>query len=265
MSHDLFSSVFEKASSYEANEPPEVLGEDEPTAIVETADGDDSDDEPEKPAEKISSVTVMNLFRNPDAHPIVLDLALLRKYGPEWLGWELETLEVRIPQDFHTPTISDLNMEKVQACKALHLVDTFWLQWEVFAPCTVALNGLYADFKVMQVPTVEQCMVAVDIANRIREDVPWSLEVKRYLGVVHRFDDILCVQPPLEFVEIDVEGLPLDCARVAALWPLARRMGRPPESGTIEAEQLRRMLAAREYLEASRAQLRAQLSVIRHV
>ena len=38
--------------------------------------------------------TTINLFQHPDAHPFVLDLALLRKYGPEWMQWEPDTLEL---------------------------------------------------------------------------------------------------------------------------------------------------------------------------
>src|SRR5690606_38232738 len=257
---ELFDSIFEKASA------APVEDDLEPTIVVETVDGEEAEVQTELKIEKSSSVNGINLFRNPEAHPQALDLALLRKYGLDWLGWELETLEFRIPQDFKTPTVSDLNIEKVQACKAMHLVDSFWLQWEVFQPCVIALNGLLADFEVMQIPTVAQCLVAVDIANRIRQDVPWSLEVKRYLGVVHRYNDILCVQPPLDFVEIDVEGLPLDCNKVAELWPLARKLGKPPPgAGFIEAEQIRRMLEARAYLEESREKLRSQLMVLQHV
>ena len=47
-------------------------------------------------------VTASNIWRHPDAHPIVLDLLLLRAYGPDWLLWEAETLQHLVPQDFKT-------------------------------------------------------------------------------------------------------------------------------------------------------------------
>jgi hypothetical protein len=221
------------------------------------------EDAPE--SERGTRLSSSSLFRMPEAHPLVLDLVLLKKYGPEWLGWELETLELRIREDFRSPSVSDLNIEKLQACKTLHLVDTFWLQWEVFLACTVALSGSFFDHEVMQIPSVAECAIAVDIARRIREDVPWSEEVKRYLGVVHRHDDILCTQPPLEFVEIDTEGLPLDCAKVKELWPEARWSGEPPRADSIEAEQVRRMLEVYEALEQSRTRFRQQMFVIHRV
>lgn len=264
MSHeDLFDRVLENAQR-----GPEGLVEDEPTEVVETSQGDD-DPNPTVRTEvekaKLSSVSVANLFRSPDIHPLVLDLALLSKYGPEWLGWELETLVAHVVADFRTPTISDVNIEKLQACKTLHLVDDFWLRWEVFNPCCAALNGSFADFVSMQVPDVAECMVAVDIANRIRDDVSWSDEVKTFLAVVHRHEGVLCPQPPLDFVSVDVKGLPVDCAEVRERWPTVRATRRAPAGGSIEDEQLRRLLAAWAYLEVTRGRLRSQLQVLQHV
>lgn len=265
MSLDLFEQVLEKASAYEVSEPPATMGKDEPTVVVETVEHEARDTQ-SAPKEKVSSITVVNLFRNPDAHPLVLDLALLRKYGPEWLGWELETLQQRIQKDFNTPTVSDLNLEKVQACKTLHLVDTYWLQWEVFSPCTKALNGVFADFRTLVPPTVGECMIAVDIANRIRQDVPWSEEVETYIGIVHRHDDILLTQPPLDFARIDMPfEVSVDLKKVAVSWPEVRRSGKAPGGSTMEDEQLRRMLSVREALESSRTELHNQLPVVRYV
>lgn len=248
---------------------PHHLDEDEPTAVVETTQGDEGENATVQVAfdsiTKLSNVSVANVFRNPDAHPVVLDLMLLRKFNIDWLGWELETVVHRIQEEFKTPTVADINIEKLQACKALHLVDDFWLKWEVFLHCCAPFNGAFADFQRMQVPHVAECMVAVDIANRIRDDVQWSVEVKNYLAVVHRHDGILCPQPPLEFVHVDVEGLPIDCEEVTARWPEVRASGRAPTGDSVEDEQLRRLLGSWAYLESVRLRLRQQLEILKHV
>lgn len=217
-------------------------------------------------AEKVASgaVTLSNMWRHPDAHPIVLSVALLQKYGSDWLLWEPETLRSIVPGDFGTQSLSDINLTKVQAMRTLHLVDTFWLQWEVFGWCTVSLNGVFPDFGTMQVPTVAQCMVAVDIANRVREDVSWSDELRGYLSAVHLHDDVLCPQSPLDFVKVDTEGFPVDIKKVEERWPSVRTSGRAPTEETIEAEQLRRMLIVHDYLEESRARLERQLRLLSH-
>lgn len=241
-----------------------ALAEDDPTVVVETIQADEpipmaQVKERESSVTKVSST---NLFRNVEAHPLALDLLLLKRYGIEWLGWEHETLMSRIQQDFHTPTVADVNLEKLQACRAVHLVDDFWQRWEVFLPCCSAFNGTFADFQSMQVPDVAECMVATDVANRIRNDVPWSSEMQGYLSVVHRHGGQLCPIPPLESIVVDTEGLPIDCQDVRARWPSVRASGRAPGGDTPEDEQLRRMLGSWLYLESMRKRLTDQLKVL---
>jgi len=206
--------------------------------------------------------TTINLFQHPEAHPIALDMALLRKYGPEWMQWEPETLEMRILSDFRTRSLSDLNMDKLQALITLHARDEFWRNWEVFLPCSMALNGIPPDFDVMQAMNVPQAMISVDIANRIRRDVQWSLEIKTFLSVVHLHDGMFCPIPPLNFVEVDAEEYPVECEEVRSRWDQVRSSRTSPEVETPEDEQLRRMLEAWTILEESRAQLRAQLPLL---
>lgn len=245
----------------DAVEPSALSLEDErTTAKEETTEGDEDRAQTEK--REPPKLTFINLFQHPDAHPYVLDMALLKKYGPEWMEWEPETLELRVTQDFNTASLSDLNRSKLNAMITLHYTDTFWLDWDVFLPCTMSLNGFFPDFEVMQIPTVSQCAVAVDIARRVREDVPWSDELRAYLDVVHRFEGIFCAIDPLDFVEIDGEDYPVDCKEVSMLWPAVRKSGKPPTAETVEAEQLRRLLIVHESLLEDRARLKSQLPIL---
>jgi hypothetical protein len=114
----------------------EVLDEYPEDAATELEEGITRDDDRSvkvvEPAPRLP--TTINLFQHPDAHPFVLDLALLKKYGPEWMQWEQEVLEIRILADFHTKTLSDLNADKLMAVATLHLRDDFWKDWQVFRP-----------------------------------------------------------------------------------------------------------------------------------
>jgi hypothetical protein len=116
----------------------------------------------------------------------------------------------------------------------------------------------------MQAPTIIQASIAVDAANRIRTDMQWSSEVSKFLSVLHLHDGILVPQPPLDFVVVDTEDLPVDVGAVKERWPLIRISKKLPTEETPEAEQLRRMLGIFEALDNSRAQLRQQLSVLNH-
>lgn len=210
----------------------------------------------------VSRVTVKNLFSHPDAHPLILDLALLKTFGGDWLLWEPETLRHFTTGDIGP--ISDLNFSKAMAMKTLHLVDSFWMGWEVFTWCTMPLNGLFPDFKVMQVPSVAQCAVAIDIANRVRENVKWSKELLEYLKVAHQHDGIFYTQPPLEFISMEDMGPVMDGEDIKRRWNDVRRSGKAPTGATDEDEQLRRMLAVYEHLSESRLRLRQQLPLIHY-
>jgi hypothetical protein len=258
----LDNSIFERVLSRSS-----AVLEEEPTVVVETTQGDEQAHPPVvgSVTSPQLAVTPDNLFKNLDTHPILLDLVLLRKYGDTWLGLEMESLVELIKADFRTQTVSDVNLEKIQACRALHLVDDFWLRWEVFLPCCAAFNGYLADFDHAQSPDVAECMVAVDIANRLRDDVTWSSEVAGYLACVHRYNSELCPQAPLDFVQVDTTGLSVDCAEVARRWTGVRAEGKAPTGNSVEDEQLRRMLGSLLYLESARSKLRSQLPVLKHV
>lgn len=236
------------------------LGEESTDELETTQSSEESNEVPGPPI--LAVVSKRTLFSHPDAHPVVLDLALLQAYGADWLEWEAETLQIRIPQDIGP--LSDLNLSKVMANKTLHLVDTYWENWEVFIWCTMPFCGFFPDFDVMQVPTVAQCSVSVDIAGRLRSDAQWSSEMKDYLASVHRHDGIFVTQSPLEFVEVDKSGVEIDEKEVQRRWPSVRMYRRAPTEMTQEAEQLRRMLTVYEYLSDSRARLQSQLSLVQH-
>ncbi len=234
----------------------------DPTVELETVELEVPELSPTKTAAD-SGVTAVNVFRHPDSHPYVLDYILTQKYGAEWLAWEPETLELHLQKDF-PGGVSEANFTKVQALKTMHLVDTFWKQWEVFLWCTVALNGVLPDFDVLQIPTAAQALVAIDIAFRVRDDVPWSEEVKTFLGVVFSHDGIFCPPPPADFVEVDTTDLAINCAEIQRRWPEVRASGRAPTGSTVTDEQLRRLLALHHHLEESRARMHRQEPLIRH-
>jgi hypothetical protein len=216
-----------------------------------------------KPAPRIPAG--MNLFQHPDAHPFALDVALMKEYGPEWLEWEMPLLAAKVRMDFKTQSISTLNIDKIQAVKTLHLVDTFWSEWLVFNPCTQALSGMHAEFRVLSAPTVPQAMIAVDIAAKLRSDLPYSLEVKGFLSAVHIHDGMLVpIDPLADFVEVDASRYDVDVARVRKLWEGVRAANKAPSGMTPENVQLQRMLEAHNILEDSRRQLRDQLPLLYH-
>lgn len=235
----------------------------DPTEVLEVV-GDEPLTHPDSPATNVSAVTKSNLWHHPDAHPVVLDLVLFRHYGPQFLEWEAQTLKRVIPEDFNS-NLSELNLAKIQAVKTIHLVDTFWEDWEVFLWCSMALNGVFPDFSMMQSPTAAQLLVSVDTANHLRDDMPWGEEVRSFIDVSFRHDGLFVRVDPINFITIQRDPDLANFKSIEERWPKVLETRRAPKGETPEDEQLRRMLSAREYLDESRARLRHQLGLVGHV
>lgn len=256
-----FEARFKQALSSLEGKPQPLLEYDVDSDIPVTL-GIETVPPEEKSEQKLAKVTSINLFQQPEAHPVVLDLALLKQYGPEWMYWEPETLVWRIPQDFRTSGVSELNLDKIQAVKTLHFNDNFWLQWEVFNWCLHPFNNLYPNFEVMQVPSTAQVMVAVNVSSAIRADVEWSQEVKDFMTAACRYDGIFYPPAPLEFLNVGTQNGLVDGDAISKRWPEVRSTGIMPTQDTIVDEQLRRMLEAHNFLEASRTRLQDQLPLV---
>lgn len=211
-----------------------------------------------------STVTARNVFHHPDAHPLVLDLLLLRRYGADFLSWEASTLEHVVPRDFGVSSISHVNMGKIEACRVLHAVESPWRQWEVFGWVVMALNGIPPDFQVLQAPTAAQTAIAVDTFARVRTDVAWSEEVRLYVGAACAHDGVFVPPAPLDTFAVPASE-DVDAPALYARWPAVRAAGKIPEGDSLEDEQLRRTLRVHDYVEESRGRLRSQLEVLRHV
>lgn len=144
-------------------------------------------------------VTSRNLFAHPEAHPVVLDVALLREFQFNWFSWLPETLFHEIEQTFKT-SIAEVNRLKILAVQSMHITDAFWEQWEVFEKTLTALNGNVPRLDVVQPPDISQLLTGVDIANAIRQE-EFSDEVARYVACCLFFEHVTYAPPPLEFAK----------------------------------------------------------------
>lgn len=144
-------------------------------------------------------ISIRNLFTHHDTHPIVLDFALLKTFGLEWLNWESETIYAEVHRLFNSQ-ISEHARAKIQVLKTLHLSDMPWAKWQVFEKVIQGLNNNIPRWDVMQAPAIEQLYAGVDMMNTLRK-VDFSEEVKLYMASAVLHEDVLYVPPPLEFVQ----------------------------------------------------------------
>lgn len=147
-------------------------------------------------------LSLRNLFTHHDAHPVVINFALLKSFQLEWYGWEPETLWTSIHSLFESK-VSEHNRAKIRALQCINTTHAPWEMWQVFEKVVQALNNNIPHFGVMQAPSLEQLYAGVDILDTLRRE-EFSQEVKSYISAAVLHEDVFYVPEPLDFVQVDV-------------------------------------------------------------
>lgn len=179
---------------------------------------------PEAPAAAPSpaprQLTSRSVFSHPEAHPLALDVVLLKHFELEWLTWLPETLFLEIERTFNT-SIAEVNKLKILAAQTLHVIDTFWEEWEIFEKTIWALNGQVPRLDTIQPPDLPMLMAGVDMANSIRQE-SYNEEISRYCAGVLLYENVHYAPEPLDFCQKYVEQ-PMykcnDCEQVGSALP----------------------------------------------
>src|SRR5436190_15562058 len=95
----------------------------------------------EEPSSATRRLSSKSLFSHPDAHPVVLDFALLKTFQFDWLSWLPDTLFSEIESTFGG-SIAEVNRIKILATQTLHVTDLYWEHWDIFEKTIMALNGV---------------------------------------------------------------------------------------------------------------------------
>lgn len=130
-------------------------------------------------------------------HPLVLDVYLLQQLGPEYYEWEPETVWREAVRVTGAPNVSEVNRNKIQAVRTVHLADTSFKRWEVFEKIIMALNGVVPRFDVMQKPDLGQLLFGVSIMQQLRGE-KLSDEVVRYIAAALLTDGLSFAPDPIQ-------------------------------------------------------------------
>lgn len=155
------------------------------------------------------SLTSRSVFSHPEAHPVSLDLVLLKNFDLEWLQWLPDTLFSEIETTFST-SIAEVNRLKILAAQTLHVIDAYWEAWEIFEKVLWALNGHVPRVDVIQPPDLSILMSGVDMANGIRKET-YGEEVARYCAAVFLNENVFYAPEPLTFCQRYIIGPTYEC------------------------------------------------------
>lgn len=145
------------------------------------------------------SLTSRSVFSHPEAHPLALDLVLLKHFELEWLTWLPDTLFFEIEQTF-TTSIAEVNKLKILAAQTLHVTDAAWEEWEIFEKTVWALNGMVPRTDTIQPPDLPLLFAGVEIQNSIRVETHGE-EVARYCAAVFLHENVHYAPEPLSFCQ----------------------------------------------------------------
>ena len=96
-------------------------------------------------------ISPRSVFSNPETHPYVLDLAMLKHFHIDWMTWLPETLFKEIELTFQT-SVAEVNKLKILAAQTLHVTDMYWEEWALFEKTLWALNGQVPRLDSLQPP-----------------------------------------------------------------------------------------------------------------
>ena len=144
-------------------------------------------------------LTHRSVFSHPEAHPVALDMVLLKHFQLDWLSWLPETVFKEIQETFNT-SIAEVNKIKILATQTLHVIDAFWEEWEVFEKTVWALNGMIPRVDAVQPPDLPMLFAGVDIASHIAQH-EYSEEVARYCAAIFLHEGVVYAPSPLNFCQ----------------------------------------------------------------
>lgn len=156
------------------------------------------------------------LYRDPDAHPLVLMLMVLDRYGPASMEWDPEVLRATMIRDSYQ--VSGANWAKILAVRVLLASPSPWRQWEVFCWMARALAGFPPNFTYLEQPELGHLVVCVDLMKICDPTRETGLEVDKLVAATLRHEGHVFAPEPLAFAQRELEDPQLECAQCKALF-----------------------------------------------
>lgn len=153
--------------------------------------------------EKLPEITKENVWRHPNAHPLVLTLLLLDRYGKEYLDWDAETLRITLYRE--DVRLSNSVWTKIQAARVGLMAPSPWRQWEIFHSVARGLNGHQPNFTYLERPEMGHLAVAVDILGTMDPQRPWNEDVEKFVAAAAKDTGVPWLPAPLQFSQREID------------------------------------------------------------
>ena len=142
----------------------------------------------------ITTTTLGRALTLRNLHPVVLDLALFRVFGPEWITWDPDSTEMALNKKVSPKKISRATREKIRGLSVIHSNYLYWEDWRTFEAVSWALNGASIDLRIANPLKAIPLCYAIRAAKWLSAPHEFDDEVKAYIMAV-MFHEQLSVLP----------------------------------------------------------------------
>lgn len=154
------------------------------------------------------------LLKDPEAHPLVLMMLVLDRYGDACLEWDPEVLRATLIKD--NIQMSGLCLDKLRAVMVMIMSPSPWRQWEVFHWMCRAVTGRAPNFVFLESPEIGAMMVCADIMKLIDPPRKTAIEVDKFVAAALKLEGHVYAPPPLDFAQRELEDPQLSCPACGA-------------------------------------------------
>lgn len=165
--------------------------------------------------DSLPDVTSKNIWRHPNAHPLVLMMLLLDRYGQDSMDWEPETLRLSLKKN--DTQVSESAWQKIMAGRVILESPVPWRQWEQFHWVSMGLGGRTPSFVYLERPELGFVMAAVDQMKMVDKTRPFAEDIDKFVAVVLRDRGIMYAPPPVQFAQEEVDDRHLKCLKCGTL------------------------------------------------
>jgi hypothetical protein len=159
--------------------------------------------------------SMKDIWRHPNAHPIVLMLLLLDKYGQEYLEWHPDVLKMTLERD--GIALSNKVWNKILAGRVVLMSPSPWRQWEVFHWVSRALSGESPNFVFYEEAEIGHLVVGMEIMKLVDPKRQTSYEVDKFVAAVFKHEGIPFIPAPLDFAQRELEEPKIECTHCLAV------------------------------------------------
>ena len=160
-------------------------------------------------------MTKGTIWRHPQAHPLVLTLLLLDRYGQDYLTWDADSLQMSLTKE--SVLLSNSAWTKIQAARVILNSPNPWRRWEVFNAVVRGLNGHQPNFQVYEPPQLGHVAAAVDMMRTVDPTRDPLDEVRKYTSVIFRDNGIPYAPAPLDYAQRELDQPKIKCRKCGTI------------------------------------------------